>query len=133
MTLNPVTLTTNTALVDFTVATTPLYGANGERVMSNNKLALWAGNSNGNTAVIAVGPSNDVNIVLSIVLGEPNNASLNTNYIVPGYQRTDVNMDGKTLAAGPNNDVNTVLTTVLVHPGNAALARNYIVQEQLPR
>ena len=81
--------------------------------------------------MIQAGPSNDVNPVLIKVLGNPQNTSLNANFIVSGYAVTDVNMDGRTIAAGPSNDVNTIVANVFIHPGNTTLAGNYIINEQM--
>jgi hypothetical protein len=69
--------------------------------------------------------------VLIKVLGNPQNTSLNANFIVAGYAVTDANMDGRTIAAGPSNDVNTIVANVFIHPGNTTLAGNYIINEQM--
>jgi hypothetical protein len=131
MTANPVTLSASTATVDFTAPATAVYGSNARRTVGS-KTVLWAGNANGNTNVIGAGPNNDVSSILLTVFSDPGNGNFNVNYIVPGYKRSDVNMDGKTIGAGPNNDVNTVLTTVFSHPSNTTFAANYIVLQQLP-
>ncbi|MCE7982236.1 MAG: choice-of-anchor D domain-containing protein [Caldilinea sp. CFX5] len=131
MTAAAVTLSPTTATVDFTAAGTAVYGSNAQRTLGG-KQTLWPGNANGNTNVIGAGPSNDISTILGDVLSAPGNYTTNVNYILAGYRRTDLNLDGKTLAAGPNNDVNIVLTSVFVHPGNSATAANYIVQQQLP-
>lgn len=66
------------------------------------------------------------------VLSDSSNETLSANYIVVGYNASDVNLDGQTIAAGPNNDINQILTTVFLHPGNSTYAANYIVTEQVP-
>jgi hypothetical protein len=117
--------------VDFTTAGTAVYGTNAQRTLGG-KQTLWSGNANGNTNVISAGPGNDSSTILGEVLSAPGNYTTNVNYILSGYRRTDLNLDGKTLAAGPNNDANIVLTSVFVHPGNSATAANFIVSQQLP-
>jgi alpha-tubulin suppressor-like RCC1 family protein len=131
MTAAPVTLSVATAVVDFTNSATAVYGTNAQRTLGG-KQTLWSGNANGNTNVISAGPSNDSSTILGEVLSAPGNYTTNVNYILSGYRRTDLNLDGKTLAAGPNNDANIVLTSVFVHPGNSATAANFIVSQQLP-
>jgi uncharacterized repeat protein (TIGR01451 family) len=131
MTAAPVTLSVATAVVDFTNSATAVYGANAQRTLGG-KQTLWSGNANGNTNVISAGPGNDSSTILGEVLSAPGNYTTNVNYILSGYRRTDLNLDGKTLAAGPNNDANIVLTSVFVHPGNSATAANFIVSQQLP-
>ena len=129
VTANPVTLGAVTGVADFTGGAN-VHGTNPQVVVAG-KHAMWAGNTGGDTRVIQAGPSNDVNPVLIKVLGNPQNTSLNANFIVSGYAVTDVNMDGRTIAAGPSNDVNTIVANVFIHPGNTTLAGNYIINEQM--
>ena len=131
MTAAPVILSVATAVVDFTNSATAVYGANAQRTLGG-KQTLWSGNANGNTNVISAGPGNDISTILGEVLSAPGNYTTNVNYILSGYRRTDLNLDGKTLAAGPSNDVNIALTSVFVHPGNSVTAANFIVAQQLP-
>lgn len=131
MTAASVAISTTTPLVDFANPATAVYGVNA-RKMVGSIAVLWPGNANGNTNVIAAGPGNDVSTILGEVLSTPGNYTTNVNYVLAGYRRTDLNLDGKTLAAGPSNDVNIALTSVFVHPGNSVTAANYIVQQQLP-
>ena len=56
------------------------------------------------------------------------NTAANTNYIVYGYQASDLNMDGKTLFTGPNNDVSVLMGNIILHPANSSFAANYIVK-----
>lgn len=76
--------------------------------------------------MIAAGPGNDSSTILGDVLSAPGNYTTNVNYILSGYRRTDLNLDGKTLAAGSSNDGDIVLTSVFVYPGNSATAADYI-------
>jgi len=131
MTAAPLTLSPATALLDFTNGATAVYGSSAQRTLGG-KPVLWPGNANGNTSVISAGPGNDISTILGDVLSTPGNYTTNVNYILIGYRRADLNLDGKTLAAGPSNDVNIVLTSVFIHPGNSATAANFIVQQQLP-
>jgi hypothetical protein len=129
VTANPVTLGAAAGVADFTGGAN-VHGTN-PQVVIGGKHAMWAGNTGGDTKVIQAGPGNDVNPVLIKVLGNPQNTSLNANFIVAGYAVTDANMDGRTIAAGPSNDVNTIVANVFIHPGNTTLAGNYIINEQM--
>lgn len=131
MTAAAVAISPTTPLVDFANPATAVYGTNARKSVGSVTV-LWPGNANGNTSVIAAGPGNDISTILGDVLSAPGNYTTNVNYILTGYRRTDLNLDGKTLAAGPSNDVNIALTSVFVHPGNSATAANYIVPQQLP-
>ena len=131
MTAASVAISTTTPLVDFANPATAVYGANARKTVGSVAV-LWPGNANGNTNVIAAGPGNDISTILGDVLSAPGNYTTNVNYILSGYRRADLNLDGKTLAAGPSNDVNIALTSVFVHPGNSATAANFIVPQPLP-
>ena len=130
MTANPVSLNTTSALINFSNPATATSGANAQVTVGTLRL-LWSGDANTNNRVVANGPGNDQNAVLTRVLTDPGNPQGNANYIVTGYGITDLNLDGKTIAAGANNDLNVILTTVLTHPGNSNQSGNYIVPEQI--
>ena len=126
----PVTLSAVTPVVNFTSGV-GVYGTN-PQIKLGSVYALWSGNASGDKRVINAGPSNDANPVLIKVLGNTSNTSVNTNFIVTGYNASDLNLDGRTIAAGPGNEINTILTNIFTHPGNTTLAANYIVQTKLP-
>lgn len=88
---------------------------------TTGKMALWAGNGNGNNNVKYNGSANDRNTILSLVgLTTP-------NQIVTGYSRMDANMDGQIKYNGSNNDRNVILSNVgLTTPNN-------VLGEQLPQ
>ncbi|MCB0110952.1 MAG: hypothetical protein KDE53_33760, partial [Caldilineaceae bacterium] len=133
MTAAPVTLSATTALIDFTLPGTAVYGSHARQINNVTGAAvLWPGDANQDGQVIAAGPSNDRNRLLETVFSAPANQSYAVNYIVDGYRVTDLNLDGVTLASGPNNDDNIILSTVFLHPDNGNFATNYIVAEQIP-
>ena len=129
MSASPVAISSATGLVDLT--TSAGYGTNGQ-VRIGAIYALWMGDTNGDNQVIAAGPANDRNGILSLVLAAPSNPTHNANYIVSGYNAADVNLDGTIVAAGPGNDVNLLLYTVITYPGNSTPAANYVVLGQVP-
>ncbi len=131
MTAAVVSLAASTTTLDFTNPALAVYGTNARRTVGSPSV-LWSGNATGDSSVIAAGPGNDPNAVLTTVLTAPGNTLYLNNYVVSGYNSRDVNLDGKVIAAGPNNDVNTILYSIFIHPGNTNLATNYIVQQQLP-
>ncbi|MCB1622441.1 MAG: hypothetical protein KDI44_17080, partial [Thiothrix sp.] len=131
MTLNTLSLSPTPQLVDFGLATTPAYGANA-RLTSIGPALMWSGDANQSNSIIAYGPGNDPTSLLSLVLSQPGNSTLNSNYRLAGYYNTDFNLDGSTLFAGPDNDINLVLGNILRHPGNQSLAVNYIINGTVP-
>jgi len=133
MTAAPVPLSATTALIDFTLPGTAVYGVHARQVNNVTGAAvLWPGDANQDGQVIAAGPSNDRNRLLETVFSAPANQNYAVNYIVDGYRVTDLNLDGVTLASGPDNDDNIILSTVFLHPNNGSFATNYIVEEQIP-
>ena len=134
MTASPVVLSANTAGQDFTTMTAAQMNGTNARRAVGSIFALWAGNSNGDVAVKAAGPSNDLSAITSLVLNPTyGNNNLVRNWKVPGYRGTDVNMDGDTVASGANNDVAVVVNSVTTNPINqTALNRNTTVDQKLP-
>ena len=136
MTAQPVYFAKGTT-VDFSDPALATWGANAQHVRTRANgatvRALWAGNANGDNAIIAAGPNNDqIDIVLTVVTS-PGYVNKKLNHIVYGYQDADLDLNGETIKDAPNNDVNVLLTTIFSHPDNYPnIASNYIVQEQLP-
>lgn len=121
MTATPVSLSSNLAVIDFTSASTPVYGVNPMKIHANGKRALWGGDANANKIVKYNGSANDRNAILAVVgLATPNR-------IVSIYSPTDLNLDGVVKNNGTNNDRNVILQ-------NLGLATpNLILYEQLPQ
>ena len=133
MTAAPMPISSGTALLNLTQASTPVYGTYGRQINSTTGVAvLWPGDANQDGKVITAGPNNDRNQLLRKAFTAPGNSSYLVNYIVKGYYATDLNLDGSTLASGPGNDDNIILTTVFLHPNNANFAANFIVNQQMP-
>ncbi|HPE62044.1 MAG TPA: hypothetical protein PLB10_17060, partial [Thiolinea sp.] len=131
MTLNTLSLSPTPRLVDFGLATTPVYGANA-RLTGTGPALMWSGDANQSNSIIAYGPGNDPTTLLALILRQPDNTALNSNYRLAGYYNSDFNLDGSTLFAGPGNDINLVLGNVLRHPGNQSSAVNYIINGTVP-
>lgn len=121
MTANPVSLSSNLAVIDFTSASTPAYGVNPMKIHANGKRALWGGDANTNKNIKYNGSANDRNAILAVVgLATPNRT-------VSIYSPTDLNLDGVVKNNGANNDRNVILQ-------NLGLATpNLILYEQLPQ
>lgn len=131
MTAQPVTLGSLVSVLDFSQPTLATYGENA-RYVSGNMALLWAGNTNTDSQIIAQGPANETNRMLSDVLLASENTAVTTNYKLPGYANTDTNMDGLTIYAGPSNDIDLMMGNVLLHPVNGNFNANYIIRQQLP-
>jgi hypothetical protein len=100
------TLLTGTGeTVDFTQPSTPTYGTDAEHYISG-KLALWAGDVNGDGQVKYTGAGNDRDVVLQETGG-----NIPTD-IATGYNNADVNMDGVVSYTGVDNDRDKVLVEV---------------------
>ena len=127
----PVSLSSTPFALDFSKATTAVYGADVRSVQGTVRL-LPTGDANHNNKLIADGPDNDRNTVLGTVLTDPSNPGGYSNFQLPGYNAADLNLDGKTLYVGPDNDVNTLLGNVLLSPGNTTTSTNYILLGSLP-
>ncbi len=126
-----VALSSTASLIDFSNASTPVWGEN-SRLISGTKALMWAGDVNHDGKLIASGPENDVNYIVSDVLLAPANTGFNANYIVTNYGNSDINLDGHTIFAGNANDENIIRGNVLLNPNNTSFSNNYIMEEQLP-
>lgn len=118
-------------LVDFTSMSTPVYGNNARTAYQTTAL-LWAGNADSNQSLIANGPGQDSAVLIGRVLVDAGNGSMSNNYVLKGYNNTDLNMDGNTIVAGPGNDLNLLAGNILLHPRNSTLSANFIIPERLP-
>ncbi|MEZ5533979.1 MAG: cadherin domain-containing protein [Thiolinea sp.] len=127
-----VTLGAEPLMVDFSAALTPTYGENAQLV-SGDMAAMRAGDANHDGYIIGQGNGNDLNVLLGLVLGEPANVDVNSNYVLRGYLPSDINMDGKTIFAGQGNDVNPIRGNVLLHEGNTTFSGNFIIRQQIPQ
>lgn len=92
-------------VVDFTVATTGLYGTNAQKVVGSYR-GLWPGDVNSDGAVLYTGAANDRDRVLATIGGV-----VPTN-LFNGYSRSDVNLDGVAKYAGDANDRDIVLEVI---------------------
>ncbi len=136
MTKNPLILTENTQLVDFShtpaAGGVETYGNYAQKSLTNNHLALWAGNINTDRFIIFSGTNNDPNILQYIVFNAPNNTTQSISYIYPAYTTGDVDMRGTAIAQGTGNDANYISENIFSHPANANRAQTYIIFEQVP-
>ena len=99
------------------------------RLIVGDTALLWAGDANHDGKVIAQGTGNDLNLILGNVLGDiENNTDVNTNFILEGYNNSDINLDGRTIYSGINNDVNPIMANVLLHPANTTFSANFVIQ-----
>jgi len=99
------TLTTSGQVVDFTSASTSLYGTNALKV-SGSYRALWPGDVNSDGGVLYTGTGNDRDPVLTTIGGQ---VATNT---VTGYSRSDINLDGVVKYSGSDNDRDIVLEVI---------------------
>jgi len=132
MTSNKISLSVTPTNIDFTNNTTDTFGSNAQVQLSDGKMALWAGNVNGDTMVQYTGATPDSPSILSAVLNDPGNLLNFPTFIVTGYNVHDVNMDGNTQYTGTLPDTPILLQNVLSHPENIFNFSTYKIQEQLP-
>jgi hypothetical protein len=135
-------LSSTGTVIDFTSTTLGNYklvGTTGsdfaQKVATNGKRILWASNTqkeNSFRRVIYQGPNNDVQPIYINVVTEVANTAFNANYILNGYLRSDVTLDGRTIYQGPSNEVDTVYFEVITHPENANTLANFIITQQIP-
>jgi cysteine-rich repeat protein len=132
MTRTPIALSdSNLSIIDFIDPNLETWGDNARLIIEPISL-LWAGDSNHDGKVIAVGIDNDINPILGNVLLHPDNSELHANYIAEGYAANDINLDGNTIYAGNNNEVNWINANTLSHPNNHTHSANFIIEQQLP-
>jgi len=121
--------------VDFTDKDFNALGTHAQRMNGDStEQYMWAGDVTSDRRIIYQGPGNDVDEMFFRVIAEPDNIDLLDNYIVPGYYRTDYNMDGNSIFQGPRNDRQMLIfQSILQFPDNQ-LKRlaNYVILEQLP-
>ena len=130
---NPITFGTNAqATVMLPLLTRPISTNSPESSQSNNVLALWAGNANGDQTVQYSGTTPDTPSILSNVLNDAGNFLNFPTYTVSGYNTNDIDMNGNTQYSGTAPDTPFILQNVLAHPGNFLNFSTYGIQEQLP-
>lgn len=116
--------------VDFTQTSTLVEGGQYARYEINNaNLAmLWAGDINKDERTIAIGASNDTNLIIAHIWTSPENIEFNTNFVTKGYYDSDTNMDGHTIFTGHGNDVNLLLGNTVLHGGNTTFNYNFVLE-----
>ncbi len=123
----------NIPYLDFSDLNVSVFEKQAAYVEMNGRRALWAGDLNGDRNVIYQGPYNDVFHLFSKVLADPGNVDFLANFITLGYDRTDMDMDGRIIYQGPDNERAKLLYhSILSHPINTYFLANYIVRERLP-
>jgi hypothetical protein len=132
MTAEALDLSPTVSFIDYTDPAFLTEGAYAQ-IELGTKMALWAGDLNGNGRTIYQGPGNDIGTLFRNVIKDPGNTSFLANYISTGYLGGDINLDGKAIYQGPNNDRSMMLfNTILNHPANVNNIANYVILEQLP-
>ena len=122
MTLNSVSVTTTSVLVDLSSTSTATFGSNARNGISGTfpADALWAGDVSFDHRLRYTGGGNDRDIILSRIGGV-----VPTNSIV-GYYQEDVNMDGTVKYTSTSNDRDLILQNI-----GGVIATNSRV-EQIP-
>ncbi len=121
--------------VDFTDKDFNALGIHSQRMNADStEQYMWAGDVTSDRKVIYQGPGNDIDEMFFRVIADPNNDEFLDNYIVPGYYRTDYNLDGKSIFQGPDNDRQMLIfQSILQFPDNKVkFLANYVILEQLP-
>ncbi|MEM1118817.1 MAG: hypothetical protein AAGJ18_00125 [Bacteroidota bacterium] len=121
--------------VDFTDKDFNALGIHSQRMNADStEQYMWAGDVTSDRKVIYQGPGNDIDEMFFRVIADPGNDEFLDNYIVPGYYRTDYNLDGKSIFQGPDNDRQMLIfQSILQFPDNRVkFLANYVILEQLP-
>ncbi len=122
--------------VDFTDKDFNALGIHSQRMnFDSTEQYMWAGDVTSDRKIIYQGPGNDIDDMFFRVIGHEDNQVDNLdNFIVPGYYRTDYNLDGKSIFQGPNNDRQMLIfQSILQFPDNKVkFLANYVILEQLP-
>ncbi len=134
MTKNPVYLSNNGSaqLIDFTNPVTQTWGNNAQIQLANGKMAMWAGDTNGDKKIIFQGPANEPNAIFLTILSDDSNSNININYISEYYCNEDLDLNGKVIFQGVGNEGNVSFFSVIQHPNNSGININYIIEEQIP-
>ncbi|WP_020558841.1 Ig-like domain-containing protein [Thiofilum flexile] len=130
MTQTALPFSTTPVSVDFTLATTPVYGTHA-RIEQGTIALLWAGDADSNGTITSNGPTNDHTQVLNQIISDAHNSVTNSNFKATGYSTADLNLNGITLFAGPENDINLLSSNVVLHPANQSTAANFVFQQQV--
>ncbi len=121
-----------TAVVDFTLASTPTWGTHAQKNLTGGKRGLWSGNGNNDNKIVYAGSGTDVTPISAAVLLNPLNTTFSPTLPLFGYHRADFNMDGKVVYAGSGTDVTRISSSVILHPANTTFSPTLPIFEQLP-
>lgn len=133
MSREPVTILNDEQLnyIDFSDPNTRTWGSHARRLY-NGKAFLWAGDTNHDQQIVAMGADNDLNAIREMIWTDRHNTENNPNYVLYEYALTDISLDGRIIQAGQGNDENLVHTSLLLHPNNPSRNLNYLLKAQLP-
>lgn len=95
-----------TAMIDFTLGSTPTYGTNARTAVGPVQ-CLWPGDANGDGTAQYTGTNNDRDLILQAIGG-----SAPTNTVSNVYDRRDINMDGTLRYTGTDNDRDLILQAI---------------------
>ncbi|HFA49252.1 MAG TPA: hemagglutinin protein [Bacteroidetes bacterium] len=115
--------------IDFTDPSFDVFG-NNPRIVLGGTAAMYAGDLNGDGKCIFMGKDNDLSVVYSTIISDPENTLADPSFIKKGYRNTDLNLDGQTVYQGPNNERSLFFVHVY---GNKQAPSNQVLTEQLPR
>lgn len=137
----------NTAFVDFTSLSTPLFDFGTTKyanfdysgLATNNSVktgyrSLWAGDANGDGKLKFVNPNDDLNFLFYEVFANGNNLQNNANFnFAYDYYQGDYNMNGKSKFDNPDDDKNLLYAQILFYPLNTQFLSNFnFLIEQVP-
>lgn len=132
MTETPVLVNKSSTPVDFTNNSTKTWGSNAQREVASNVMALWAGNANSDDKIIFSGNDNDPTQLFFRILSNSSNGLVSPSYVMEGYFKEDLNLDGKIILQGAGTDANIPFFNCIEHPENTNSYTNYFIVEQLP-
>jgi len=118
--------------IDFTNPNFDIHGTNACNLWQPNTMVLWGGNTNADNKVIFQGNNEDVSPIFFDIIGNNLNDDLLNNFIISGYQLSDLDMNGQVIYQGPNNDPLLVFSNIVFFPTNTFNNPNFAIIEQLP-
>ncbi len=143
MTANTIALSSTATTIDFTDANNPItFGTDAQTTfgMPSGVVAMWAGDTNGDGQLNYLGTTSEIPFVRSQVFNDPDNSVFGGppigTYQSPGYNTTDIDMNGFSIFSGANSDILYVRDNIFNNPSNSVFGgppvATYIFIQQLP-
>ena len=131
MSAAPLTFGNEPLNIDFSAPSTLTWGDNACQIFGDAAM-LWSGDADGNGEIIYQGAGSDLLPLTNSVYLNPENTGFQASHPMPGYTRSDTNLDGTTIYQGATSDLLPITISVYSNPENTAFQASFPVSEQLP-